>query len=142
MSYISKEQVAEKRAKLKAMFPAKDGWKFSVRNDDNSAIRVTIVAGPVLHKYGKIKIDGQDFIACPGKGFDPIIEEISEMSVNHHYANEDRFPKETCEILNKIIAVLNEGNHDNSDIQTDYFDVGWYISLNIGSWDKPYKVVA
>ena len=32
------------------------------------------------------------------------------------------------------------GNHNNSDISTDYFDVGWYIDINIGKWDKPYEV--
>jgi len=37
---------------------------------------------------------------------------------------------------------MNEGNHDNSDIMTDYFDVGWYISVRLGKWDKPYVVNA
>lgn len=40
--------------------------------------------------------------------------------------------------LVEIKAALNFGNHDNSDIMTDYFDVGWYIEINIGRWDKPY----
>ena len=31
---------------------------------------------------------------------------------------------------------MNVGNHDNSDPMTDYFDVGWYISVNLGRWDK------
>jgi hypothetical protein len=35
---------------------------------------------------------------------------------------------------------MNGGNHDNSDVQTDYFDVGWYVDVNIGSWDKPYTL--
>ena len=42
--------------------------------------------------------------------------------------------------LSEVIPAMNEGNHDNSDIMTDYFDVGWYISVNIGRWDKPYIV--
>lgn len=29
-------------------------------------------------------------------------------------------------------------NHNNSDIMTDYFDVGWYLDINVGDWDKPY----
>jgi hypothetical protein len=33
---------------------------------------------------------------------------------------------------------MNMGNHDNSDIMTDYFDVGWYVDVNIGLWNKPY----
>jgi len=33
---------------------------------------------------------------------------------------------------------MNNGNHNNSDIQTDYFDVGWYITVNLGKYDTPY----
>jgi hypothetical protein len=33
-----------------------------------------------------------------------------------------------------------EGNHDNSDIQSDYFDVGWYVEVNIGKWNKAYDL--
>ena len=32
------------------------------------------------------------------------------------------------------------GNHNESDSQTDYFNVGWYIDIGIGRWDKPYQV--
>jgi len=35
---------------------------------------------------------------------------------------------------------MDIGNHDRSDIQSDYFDVGWYKSVNIGKWNKPYEV--
>jgi hypothetical protein len=34
------------------------------------------------------------------------------------------------------------GNHDRSDSMTDYFDVGWYISINVGKWNKPYEMTA
>jgi hypothetical protein len=37
---------------------------------------------------------------------------------------------------------MNDGNYDNSDIQSDYFSVGWYIDVNVGKWDKPYTVEA
>jgi len=36
------------------------------------------------------------------------------------------------------MAVMNTGNWDKSDIQTDYFNVGWYVDVNIGKWNKPY----
>ena len=35
---------------------------------------------------------------------------------------------------------MNIGNHDNSDLQTDYYDVGWYVNLQFGRWNKPYNV--
>lgn len=43
--------------------------------------------------------------------------------------------------LTELRAALNAGNHDNSDIQTDYFDVGWYVDINVGKWNKPYILV-
>ena len=32
--------------------------------------------------------------------------------------------------------------YDNSDAQTDYFDTAYYAHINIGSYDKPFKVIA
>jgi hypothetical protein len=40
------------------------------------------------------------------------------------------------------MTAMNDGNHDRSDIQTDYFDVGWYVDVNIGRWNKPYILEA
>ena len=31
---------------------------------------------------------------------------------------------------------------DKSDIMTDYFHTAFYIDINIGRWDKPYKLLA
>jgi hypothetical protein len=36
------------------------------------------------------------------------------------------------------VRALNCDNYDNSDSMTDYFDVGHYVDLNIGKWDKPF----
>jgi hypothetical protein len=42
--------------------------------------------------------------------------------------------------LTEVYDALMEGNHDNSDIQSDYFDVGWYVEVNIGKWNKAYDL--
>jgi hypothetical protein len=57
----------------------------------------------------------------------------------YHY--ESHFTGDAREFLTETLQAMNNGNHDNSDIQTDYFDVGWYIHVDIGRWDKPYEVV-
>ena len=65
-------------------------------------------------------------------------KELGYLQVNeYHYRN--NFVGESLEFLNRAFDILMEGNHDNSDIQSDYFDVGWYVNVNIGEWDKPYK---
>jgi hypothetical protein len=43
-----------------------------------------------------------------------------------------------AKFFTELIAAMQTGNHDNSDSQTDYFDVGWYIDINVGQWNQPY----
>jgi len=40
--------------------------------------------------------------------------------------------------LAELIAAMNLGNWNHSRPEIDYFSVGWYITINIGKWDKPY----
>lgn len=46
--------------------------------------------------------------------------------------------RETHPYLQQIYNIANSGNHDNSDAMTDYFDVGWYVWMHIGSYDKEF----
>lgn len=47
------------------------------------------------------------------------------------------------ELINAMNGIgTKEQNYDNSDVQTDYFDIGWYIEINVGDYDKPYKLSA
>lgn len=91
-----------------------------------------------------IKQGGIDFIgncnkvtaARPG-GFRNGNPATKSIQVNpYHY--QDNFDGKALKFLSEVFTVLNGGNHDNSDIMTDYFDVGWYVDVNIGQWDKPY----
>lgn len=61
----------------------------------------------------------------------------TNVDVNPYWYHE-HFSGRPKEFLSEVIEAMNVGNHDNSDIQSDYFDVGWYISIKIGNWDKPY----
>ncbi|AGR47969.1 molecular chaperone DnaJ [Sinorhizobium phage phiM7] len=56
----------------------------------------------------------------------------------YHY--EKHFSDKALDFLKEVLTVLNTGNYDKSDIQTDYFNVGFYVDVNIGKWDKPYVV--
>jgi len=42
------------------------------------------------------------------------------------------------DMLKRVDEIQNGRNWDNSDLQTDYFDVNYYTNLNIGRWDKPF----
>ncbi len=113
MAYMSKEHVTTIRNNLKTNFP---GFKFSVSNDNFSGVRVALLKSPL------------DF----SKDLEE--EKGTYIQVNDYYP--ERYSN--SEVLKKIIGIINEGNHDNSDIQTDYFDVGFYVHFTIGQWNKPY----
>lgn len=61
------------------------------------------------------------------------------MQVNRYWFR-DHFAGRALEFFEELFPAMNVGNHDNSDIQTDYFDVGWYVDVNVGKWNAPYKV--
>jgi hypothetical protein len=59
------------------------------------------------------------------------------LSVNPYWY-QDHFSGNCKKFLAELLAAANDGNHDRSDAMTDYFDVGWYVDVNIGQWNKPY----
>ncbi len=61
------------------------------------------------------------------------------LQVNTYWL-ETSFAGRALEALQAIKLAMSKGNHDRSDIQTDYFDVGWHIDISIGKWNKPYVV--
>jgi hypothetical protein len=62
------------------------------------------------------------------------------LQVNPYWYHE-HFSGKAKKFLSEILQVMNSGNHNNSDIQSDYFDVGWYVDVNIGQWNKPYTTM-
>lgn len=116
MAFISTAKVAEIRANLKKEFPE---IKFSVKKRHHTSIDVTILKSPYDFRPDNMK-------------------DKTDMYVNNYWLDQHGYNH--IPILERIIAICNEGNYNNSDIMSDYFDVGWYFSLHIGSWRKPFEV--
>ena len=62
------------------------------------------------------------------------------IQINNYWYRDHFSNKVIVKFLDEILWALNNGNHDNSDIMTDYFDVGWYVHVNVGKWNKPYTL--
>lgn len=124
MAYINQEQKAKIAAALKLVVPA--GWKYSLAIDHHSSIVMTIRSAPV------------DLIG--------LIENKCESWHNRQhvqlnpYALERTYSGVIRVVMEDILAALNTDNYDRSDSQSDYFDVGHYVDLNIGRWNKPFVV--
>ena len=53
---------------------------------------------------------------------------------NNYHHERKNCPSFTTEFYNKIVAIYkiaNQWNYDNSDAMTDYFDVGYYLDIDI-----------
>jgi len=42
-------------------------------------------------------------------------------------------------VLNRAVEIIQHYNWDHSDTQTDYFDVHFYLHVQIGKWDKSFE---
>lgn len=131
MAYMNQERKAELAPKLKAVLK-KYGVKGSIAVYNFSTLVVNIKSGPIDF-IGNYNITGIERWREPW----PLHPATDYIDVNTYWYHE-HFSGLAKEFLGELIAAMNEGNHDNSDIMTDYFDVGWYIDVNIGKWNKPY----
>lgn len=135
MAYVNQERKAQLAASLKKVIPA--GWKYSLAVRNHSTISLTISAAPVdlLAEYARIANAKYE---ARGEGLR--YEEVP----THHQVNVYHLDTQFDESLPAFEAIrtaLNAGNHDRSDSQTDYYDVGWYVDIQIGRWDKPFVVL-
>jgi len=60
------------------------------------------------------------------------------MDVNVYHAR-DHFTGICRKAILELIEAMNVDNYNESRPEVDYFNVGWYIHVNIGRWNKPYK---
>lgn len=125
MAYMNQEKKATIAAELKKVIPASWKWSLSVRH--HSAIRLCISAAPI------------DLIAehLPSPH---LTGKETYLQLNEYHL-EQAYKGELLETFKRIKDALNIGNWDKSDVMTDYFDVGHYVHLHIGQWDKPFKVL-
>lgn len=136
MAYMSQEKKKNIAPKVKAILKKyKMNGTLSVRS--HMTLVLTIKSGAL----DPIKNYNETVALMPGFGQRRDIEPATKSLQPNPYHFKDHYTGKVKSFLSEIFAAMNEGNHDRSDIMTDYFDVGWYVDVNIGTWDKPYVVV-
>lgn len=135
MAYMSQEKKAQLAPGIKAILK-EYGVKGTISVRNRMVLVVTIREGSIDFMGNYHKKMREDW----GTDDDTPPPPIVSIAVNTHWYN-DNFSDIPAEFLEKLIHAMNVGNHDRSDIMTDYFDVGWYIDINIGTWEKPYKYI-
>lgn len=121
------------RAELKERLP---GWVFSVKTPHYGSIDISLMSGPR-------QVFSSDYTMTSwGEKF-PINGHLN--IGNHFNPNWDRpitdvVTQEAADILSVVFSVCSQYNWDHSDHQSDYFDVHFYLSVEIGKWNKPYSI--
>lgn len=135
MAYVSQELKAKLTPQIKAVCK-KYGIKATVAVRNHSTLVVNISQGKIdfIKNFNEVNADKPRPSHLP---FQPAKDSID---VNPYWYHE-HFSGDALAFLQELIPAMNNGNHDRSDIQTDYFDVGWYIDVNIGRWNKPYALI-
>lgn len=125
MAYISTEDVARIRNTLKTSFP---NLKFGVRKSSGGlSVDVTIKAGTV---------DFSDLYRSDswmGTGY----AQINQYHLHNYGDHRELFEK----IVDVIKTAPSRQWYDRSDAMVDYFDTAFYFHLNVGEFNKPYKLI-
>jgi len=125
MAYVQKEVIDKARAAL-SVLNKKYGMKTSVAGLHDSTLSITISSGVIDFDWQIIKALG------PGK------HELGRFGINHYHPCDNVFCGRALEYLDAVVAIAMVDHWDKSDIQTDYFNCSFYVSVNIGKWNKPY----
>jgi hypothetical protein len=129
MAYVSQERKAQLAPAIKAIC-RQYGVKATLAVRHHMTLVLNIKSGPI------------DFVG----NFNRVMHRKEAQQINRDYIDvnthwyHEHFDGVAKEFLTKVITAMNAGNHDRSDIQTDYFDVGWYIDVNVGRWNRPYAL--
>lgn len=129
MAHMNQEKKALIAAELKKSMPK--GWKYSLRVRHHSTLVLTIASAP---------IDLIDEVTLLHQGRMPSGEKPTYLGINHNYLERAFKNPAMVEIFDKIVDAMNTNNWDRSDVLSDYFDVGHYINIQIGSWERPFTV--
>jgi hypothetical protein len=115
MAYMSQEKKKSLAPAIKSVLK-EYGIKGSIGVDNHSTLVVNLKEGAI--------------------DFGSTHDHVNHFWITSHYSGvAEKF-------LTKLKDVMMNGNFDHSDIQSDYFHVGWYIDINIGKWNKPYQVTS
>lgn len=137
MAYMNQEKKKELAPQIKAVLK-KYGMKGTIGVRDYSSLVVNLREGK-LDLIGQANIENREYAERTGQQFREVGDNYQ---ANPYHAHKSSNPV-IAQFFKELIAAMNGqgsaiANYDNSDIMTDYFDVGWYIDINVGQWDKPY----
>lgn len=128
MAYMTQEKKAKIAPQVKSILK-KHGLKGSLSVENHSTLVLKISEGSIDF-YENL----METARATGQETQYITKEI-DVNPYWYHKHFSGYPKE---VVGELLAAMNDGNHDRSNAQIDYFDVGWYVNFHIGTYKKPY----
>lgn len=136
MAYVSKDLKAKLAVQIKEICK-KYGVSATIAVRNYSTLVLNVKSGKIdfLKNYRETYEKKAVFHAqWYGAKSVPDFEKIDYIDVNQ-YRIDEHFSGVAENFLTEVYQAMNAGNHDNSDLQTDYHDIGWYAEIKIGKWN-------
>lgn len=124
MAYMSQENKAVLSKEIAKVVPPTWKWTLAVRH--HSTLVLTV-------READVDLIGEDQSWQRRNEPRPTYCRLNEYHLSGHYDGK------LLKIFEGIRAAMNVGNHDRSDVQSDYFDVGWYVTISIGDYKSPFR---
>ena len=119
MAYVSQEMKKELAVGIKKVLK-KYGCKGNIRVKNHMSLYVDVMEGPIDFGSGT---HGDKY------------HQINTYWIDDHWSGIAR------QFLNELLTAMKGKNYYNNDnAQFDYFDRSHYTDINIGKWNKPYKL--
>ena len=116
MAYVSQEMKKELAVDIKKVLK-KYGCKGNIGVKNHMSLYVDIMEGPI------------DFDFSHGEGY----SQVNTYWIDDHYKGIAK------QFLNELLTAMKGPNYYNNDnAMIDYFDIAYYIHINVGKWNKKY----
>jgi hypothetical protein len=130
----------ERKAKITKMLKpilAKYKVKGSLSVRNHSTIVLTLKSGSIDFIGNSNKVCGNDFYQVQ-RGFKPTTTGYDQVNP---YWFQDHYDGDAKAFLTEAFKALKSADwYDESNAMIDYFNIAYYVDINIGKWDAPYIV--
>ena len=136
MAYMNQERKAKITKTLKPIL-AKYKVKGSLSVRNHSTIVLTLKSGAIDFIGNSNRVCGNDFYQVQ-RGFKPTTSGYDQVNP---YWFQDHYDGKAKAFLTEAFKALKSADwYDESNAMIDYFNIAYYVDINIGKWDKPYEL--
>ena len=136
MAYMNQERKAKITKMLKPIL-AKYKVKGSLSVRNHSTIVLTLKSGAIDFIGNSNRVCGNDFYQVQ-RGFKPTTSGYDQVNP---YWFQDHYDGKAKAFLTEAFKALKSADwYDESDAMIDYFNIAYYVDINIGKWNSPYVV--